>query len=394
MSSPEWFTVIAAITDAQHLGDLECAALNALKIALPQHQVSLRWVGQGTPDPGMAVRVLGEVEQYGWLLLHPAELTPAEAEALQAIERLLVAGYERILNRSGRNSLRQRLRFEIEVLRDSDDPDLICRQFGQVLSKLIALPVNLGVVVPIRSSAWFELMAHYSAQPGDGTDLHRFWPVDTDLSSVVIRLGVPISSVAYLDDCARYNVRPHPDHQTPETAPSYWVGSPIRFAGETLGAVYVCITTTAAINEVQRQTANEAAYYIGYLLRPILLRRAVQDEQERRKAWADIVAASAHVVDPDRTLQAILDTSCRLLDVLGGGLFLFDEQQQVLVFQYASGSQSHKFVGFRLPLTYGLIGQSFASGQPIIVNDAVQDPRRSYTLDRVIGISCYNLIVV
>lgn len=31
MSSPEWFTVVAAITDAQHLGELESAALNALK---------------------------------------------------------------------------------------------------------------------------------------------------------------------------------------------------------------------------------------------------------------------------------------------------------------------------------------------------------------------------
>lgn len=59
MSSPEWFTVVAAITDAQHLGELESAALNALKRALPRHQVSLRWVGQGEPDPGMTVRVLG-----------------------------------------------------------------------------------------------------------------------------------------------------------------------------------------------------------------------------------------------------------------------------------------------------------------------------------------------
>lgn len=394
MSSPEWFTVVAAITDAQHLGELESAALNALKRALPRHQVSLRWVGQGEPDPGMTARVLGEVDQYGWLLIHPAELTPAEAETLQAIERLIVTGYERILNRSGRNSLRQRLRFEIEVLRDSDDPDLICRQFGQVLSELIALPVNLGVVVPIRSSPWLELMAHYSAQPGDSADLQRFWPVDTDLSSVVIRLGVPISSVAYLDDCARYDVRPHPDHATPETAPSYWVGSPIRFAGETLGAVYVCITTSATLDEAQRQTVNEAAYYAGYLLRPMILQRAAQRAQEQQAAWMEMVAASAYVVNPERALQAMLDASCRLLDVSGGGLFIYDEAQNDLVFRYAFGNQSHTLIGFRIPLTHGIIGQSFTTGKPVIVNDAGQDPRRSYTVDRVVGVACYNLINV
>lgn len=394
MSSPEWFTVVAAITDAQHLGELESAAMNALKRALPRHQVSLRWVGQGEPEPGMTVRVLGEVEQYGWLLIHPAELTPAEAKTLQAIERLIVTGYERILNRSGRNSLQQRLRFKIEVLRDSDDPDLICRQFGQVLSELIALPVNLGIVVPSRSSAWLELTAQYSAQPGDGIDQHRFWPVDTDLSSVVIKLGVPISSVAYLDDCGRYDVRPHPDHQTPETAPSYWVGSPIRFAGETLGAVYVCITTSVALDEAQRQTVNEAAYYAGYLLRPIILQRAAQRAQQQQEAWINIVSASAHLVDPERALQTMLDASCRLLDVEGGGLFLYNEAQNDLVFRYAFGSQLHKLLGFRIPLTQGIVGQSFTTGKPVIINDATHDPRRSYTLDRIVGVTCNNLINV
>ncbi|WP_322488215.1 ATP-binding protein [Chloroflexus sp.] len=394
MSSPEWFTVVAAITDAQHLGELESAAMNALKLALPRHQVSLQWVGQGELEPSMTVRVLGEVDQYGWLLIHPPELTPAEAEALQAIERLIVAGYERMLHRSGRKGWRQRLRFEIEVLRDSDDPDLICRQFGQVLSELIALPVNLGVVVPIRSSEWLELMAQYSAQSGDGANQQRFWPVDTDLSSVVIKLGVPISSVAYLDDCARYDVRPHPDHQTPETALSYWVGSPIRFAGETLGAVYVCITTTTALDEAQRQTVDEAAYYACYLLRPIILQRAAQHAQEQRAAWMELVAASASVVNPDRALQTMLDASCRLLDVRGGGLFIYDEAQNKLILRYVTGQLSQTFVGLWLSLSDDVIGQSFTASKPIIINDALNNPQSSHKVNGILGVVCHNLINV
>ncbi|WP_298490128.1 GAF domain-containing protein [uncultured Chloroflexus sp.] len=389
-----WLHLVTAITNAQQLDELERVALAVCKIALPRHRVSVMWIGQGEPacNPEVAVRVLGNTEQYGWLIHQPAELTATETAVVQAVERLISVGYERVLQHSKRQHWRQRLRFEVEVLRDCDDPDLICRQLSQVIGELMGSPVDLGVVVPFKRSTWLELIAQYRAQPM--SDKQRFWSVDTDLSSVVIKRGVPISSVAYLTDCIHYNVRPHPDHNTAETAPTYWVGSPIRFAGETLGAVYLCSNAIEAISEAQRQLADEAAYYAGYLLRPILLRRAVQEEQERREAWADIVAASVHVVDLDRTLQAILDTSCRLLDVLGGGLFLFDEQQQVLVFQYASGPQPHKLLGFRLPLTHGLIGQSFASGQPIIVNDAVQDPRRSYTLDQTIGVSCYNLIVV
>ncbi|WP_322512615.1 ATP-binding protein [Chloroflexus sp.] len=393
---PDWPAIAAAIVDAQQIDELERAAITALRMVLPRHQVSLTWVGQGWPEesPEVAVRVLGDGEQYGWLAIRPAELTASETAMLTAIERLIVAGYGRLLRRSERQGWRHRLRFEIEMLRDRDDPNFICRQLGQFFSELFGLLVKVGIVVPIKSSPWLELLAQYPEQPSDDEHHHRFWPSDTDLSSAVIKLETPISSVNYLADCARYDVRPHPDHLTPEAAPAYWVGAPIRLARETLGVVCLCIAAGSTIGETLRQTADEAVYYAGYMLRSIILRREARRAQEQRVTWMEIVAASRHVIDPDRALQTMLEASCRLLDVYGGGLFIYDEVQQVLVPRYIFGEQSHKLVGYRLPLTHGIIGQTFAAGKPVIINDATQDPRRSRILERVIGLKCYNLINV
>lgn len=220
---PDWPAIAAAIVDAQQIDELERAAITALRMVLPRHQVSLTWVGQGWPEesPEVAVRVLGDGEQYGWLAIRPAELTASETAMLTAIERLIVAGYGRLLRRSERQGWRHRLRFEIEMLRDRDDPNFICRQLGQFFSELFGLLVKVGIVVPIKSSPWLELLAQYPEQPSDDEHHHRFWPSDTDLSSAVIKLETPISSVNYLADCARYDVRPHPDYLTPEAAPAY-----------------------------------------------------------------------------------------------------------------------------------------------------------------------------
>jgi len=45
-------------------------------------------------------------------------------------------------------------------------------------------------------------------------------------------------------------------------------------------------------------------------------------------------------------------------------------------------------------MSHGILGQSLALGKPVIVNDAVGDPRRSHWLDQMTGLMCHNLISV
>ncbi|WP_298819281.1 sensor histidine kinase [Chloroflexus sp.] len=390
----EGFSISAAILDAQQLVDLERMALTALRRALPHHQATLIWSGHGQPESDLSglVRPLATTKPLGWLVIRPAEMTEAEANALGAIEHLIVIGYERLQARARQASWDQRLHIELEVLSGNSDPDVICRQIGQMLSRIIGCPVEMGVVAPVSSSLWLELVARYSEQmPANATGT-QFWLADVDLSSAVIKLGVPISTAAYLTDCARYNVRPHPDYQSPETTPAYWVGAPIRLTGESIGMTYAF--TTQPISEEQQRILAETVYRVSQALLPGILRREFIQHQERSKAWQEIVAASLHLVDPDRALQTMLEASCRLLAVYGGGIFLWDEERHEAIFRYASNAQLSRLVGFRLSSPQSILMQSLIADKPVIMNDATDDPRRSHILDRIVGITATNLISV
>ncbi len=393
----EWLTLAAKITGARHLAELEAATAEIFAIVFPRQQFNLVWRQRGQPAPAPAnaeQRTLRSDDTIGWLTVWPASFSAEERATLSAIEQLIVIGYERVRLQRAQPDWRQRLRAEVAALRDCADPDVICRQLGMLIADTLATPVSIGIVAPIERSSWVALIARYRSSPDTEGAAHQYWPANVDLSSAVLRLGVPIQSISYLEDCARYDVRPHPDHSTRETAPAYWLGAPIRFGGETLGVVYVCAPTTGSVNEEQQQCAGEALYYAGQLLRPVILQREIERLRNQRAAWMELAQASAHLIDPDRALQAMLDASARLLEVYGGGLFFFDEQSNELVFRCATGRHAEKLVGFRLPLSRGIIGQSFRADKPIIVNDAANDPRRSHVIDTVINVQCYNLVSV
>ncbi len=390
-----WLTIATTLLNASHFAEFEQRALSILPLVLPRHQVALLHESPvpSSLDPMTIVRPLGEGEVWGWLSIRPTTLTDAEVEALAVIEHLLVVGYERVKRRVTQYRLRQRLQVEVEALRDSDDPDLLCRQLGQLLGELIDCPVNIGVVIPFRSSVWLELVVQYNARSEDAQRSH-FWPMSTDLSGAVMKLGVSISSTDYPADCARYDVRPHPDYEATNTTPLYWVGVPIRATGKTLGVVYAWIMSELALHDDQRRLLDDAVYAAGYLLRPIVTGRLAVEVQQQREAWQSLVAAGQHVLNPDHALQEMLEMSCRLLEVDGGGLFIFDEQQYELVFRYAAGEHTQQLVGMRVSLHHSIIGQAFVTGKPVIVNDALNDPRRSYAIDRLTGLTCRNLMVV
>ncbi len=390
---PEWITLATMMIDAQQFSDLRATALSVLRLAFPHYDVDLQWSFQGRPQEisDGVVHPIAADEVYGWLTIRPGSLTTGELAILKVIERLIIAAYDRVRQRIDRQGWRQRLQIEFDTLRDCHDPDLICRQFGQLIGQIVGWPLHIGVAIPFQRSVWIEQIAHYDPQEG-GCSLsgQRFWTAETDLSSVVMKLSMPISSTRYLHDCAHYQVRPHAIWQ--DSAPEYWSGVPIRFDGETVGITYAYTMTRSTVGELQQQIVNEGLYLISQLLRPILLHREAEHTSRQQRMWQELIAASVQIFDPDRALQVMLERSCQLLDVQVGSLFIVDEQQSELVLRYVAGQHMQQLVGMRLPMTHGILGQSLALGKPVIVNNAVGDPRRSYRLDQITGLACHNLI--
>ncbi len=392
---PEWITLATTMIDTQQFSDLQATALATLRMALPHYDVDLQWSFQGHPQDvhDGVVHPIAAEEVYGWLTIRPDSLTTEELAILNVIERLIIAAYDRIRQRIDRQDWRRRLQVEFDALRDCHGPELICHQFGQLMSQIAGWPLHVGVAIPFQRSVWIEQIAHYDPQAGNHSLSGRqFWTAETDLSSVVMKLSMPISSTRYLHDCAHYQVRPHAIWQ--DFAPTYWSGVPIRFEGETIGMVYTYTMTPSTIGELQQQIVNEGLYLISQLLRPILLHREAERARRQQRMWQELIAAGVQVFDPDRALQVMLEISCQLLEVQAGSLFIVDEQQREVVLRYVAGQHMRQLVGMRLPMSHGILGQSLALGKPVIVNDAVGDPRRSHWLDQMTGLMCHNLISV
>jgi len=392
---PEWITLATTMIDTQQFSDLQATALATLRMALPHYDVDLQWSFQGHPQDvhDGVVHPIAAEEVYGWLTIRPGSLTTEELAILNVIERLIIAAYDRVRQRMDRQDWRRRLQVEFDALRDCHDPELICRQFGQLMSQIAGWPLHVGVAIPFQRSVWIEQIAHYDPQAGNHSLSGRqFWTAETDLSSVVMKLSMPISSTRYLHDCAHYQVRPHTIWK--DFAPTYWSGVPIRFEGETIGMVYTYTMTPSTVGELQQQIVNEGLYLISQLLRPILLHREAERASRQQRMWQELISAGVQIFDPDRALQMMLEISCQLLDVQAGSLFIVDEQQREVVLRYVAGQHMRQLVGMRLPMSHGILGQSLALGKPVIVNDAVGDPRRSHWLDQMTGLMCHNLISV
>jgi len=83
------------------------------------------------------------------------------------------------------------------------------------------------------------------------------------------------------------------------------------------------------------------------------------------------VAPAAH----NELLEMIVRTATRVMDARAATLYLVDYETDEMVFGVAVGPGSEDIEPFRMPLGAGIAGWAAATGQPVAVSDASQDPR-------------------
>jgi GAF domain-containing protein len=105
-------------------------------------------------------------------------------------------------------------------------------------------------------------------------------------------------------------------------------------------------------------------------------------EALRAAAGVGIVAAP---LDHDLLLQSIVETAGDVLGVEAGSLFLLDDEREELVFQVAVGGAADKVRQFRVPLGRGFAGYVAATGQPLAVTNAAEDPRFAREIADAVG---------
>lgn len=80
-------------------------------------------------------------------------------------------------------------------------------------------------------------------------------------------------------------------------------------------------------------------------------------------------------LDLDELLQQITATATELLDCEAASILLYDEKNPRLYFAAATGSDPAKLAEIPVPMEGSLAGTIFRTNQPIILNNADQDPR-------------------
>lgn len=76
-------------------------------------------------------------------------------------------------------------------------------------------------------------------------------------------------------------------------------------------------------------------------------------------------------------LQSIVDVARTIFAAEASSIFLFDEEEDVLVFEAVSGQGGDTLLGARFPSSTGIAGFALVTRQPLVVDDLEKDPRFS-----------------
>jgi signal transduction histidine kinase len=104
----------------------------------------------------------------------------------------------------------------------------------------------------------------------------------------------------------------------------------------------------------------------------------LRDLEGRQKLLLRLVELSVTLnstLDLDELLQLITATATELLECEAASILLYDEKNPRLYFAAATGSDPAQLAGIPVPIDSSLAGTIFRTNQPLILNDAQQDPR-------------------
>ncbi len=99
-------------------------------------------------------------------------------------------------------------------------------------------------------------------------------------------------------------------------------------------------------------------------------------------------------IELEKLLDYIMETAKEVLNSEGSSLMLIDESTNELYFNITAGKGSNKLKEVRLPIGQGIAGIVAKEGKPLIVDDAINDPRVYKVADEVTKTVTRNILAV
>jgi GAF domain-containing protein len=76
-----------------------------------------------------------------------------------------------------------------------------------------------------------------------------------------------------------------------------------------------------------------------------------------------------------RLLQSTVDVARAIFGAKAATVFLYDDEQDELVFEAVAGQGAEMLLGQRIPSSTGIAGWVLVTRQPLVLDDVTQDPR-------------------
>ena len=96
----------------------------------------------------------------------------------------------------------------------------------------------------------------------------------------------------------------------------------------------------------------------------------------------------------DGLVLALLHDTFRQVGATEGAIWLLDADKQHLVVTHNNGPNADKIIGFKQPVSEGIVSMVVATEQGFAENEVYKNKKHSPTLDRTLGKTTYAMIVV
>ncbi|MBN1313074.1 MAG: GAF domain-containing protein [Anaerolineae bacterium] len=303
-------------------------------------------------------------------------------QASLAVERAQVIG-----------DLERRVR-ELDVLSQvsqavnfTADPDVLMELIYAQASKLLDT-TNFYIIThnaprgALSYAFFLEGDERYQEREGE------IWPDNIGLASEVIRTGRPIVTEDYRAECAFRNVDPGDGRHYA------WLGVPLNAGAATLGTMVVGSYTQGVVfTDDQLKVFWAIADQAASALDKARLFREIETRARQLATLNDISKELSSTLELENLLERIMKSAVDILGVEAGSLFLITEDTGDLVFRVVEGG-AQNLVGTRIPSGKGIVGEAANTGNPVIVNNVLQDGRWFSNVDRETAFQTQSLLAV
>jgi PAS domain S-box-containing protein len=176
--------------------------------------------------------------------------------------------------------------------------------------------------------------------------------------------------------------------ETPFAYIRSWMGVPLIVKERMVGILSLSHNKPNYYSPHQAELAFAFANQAAVAIENARLYSTTKHHADELETLFAVQQAITSRLDPDAVLQLIADEARRLTATRLSLVYLLDGNN--LRIAVLSGEHSPDiFVGYRMPIAQSVAGLSIQSGQPVIVDDAQNDPRVYTDAIRRLGVRCY-----